>query len=413
MQAAPVASAAPADTALVAAYLQHVALEKRLAPRTVALYAHGLQRLLALGQALAVPLCALQPQHIRRSVAQWHSQGGSSASIALGLSCWRGFFHWLAGQHRVQRNPVQGIRPPKAAQRLPKALPVDAAVQLAAFAGETSSTPWQEARAAALTELLYSSGLRVSELVGLDAQPSAQALGWVDEAAALVHVLGKGGKRRSVPVGPPALAALRQWLALRAQPFGPQWQEPALFVGVRGRRISAAQVWHSVRQRSQQAGLAQPVHPHMLRHSFASHVLQSSGDLRAVQELLGHSSIRTTQVYTRLDFQHLAQCTIRPTLGRTGCHRYPKVLISPPQKLRSIDMADTWLPSLITASPQEGFELAITLSRRGVKYTQPDAQVLHKLRPEYANDHAALTAASQVVALNFQTVAAANNYWRS
>ena len=109
---------------MVAAYLQHVALEKRLAPRTVALYAHGLQRLLALGQALAVPLCALQPQHIRRSVAQWHSQGGSSASIALGLSCWRGFFHWLAGQHRVQRNPVQGIRPPKAAQRLPKALPV-------------------------------------------------------------------------------------------------------------------------------------------------------------------------------------------------------------------------------------------------------------------------------------------------
>ena len=205
MQAAPVASAAPADAALVAAYLQHVALEKRLAPRTVALYAHGLQRLLALGQTLAVPLCALQPQHIRRSVAQWHSQGGSSASIALGLSCWRGFFHWLAGQHRVQRNPVQGIRPPKAAQRLPKALPVDAAVQLAAFAGETSSTPWQEARAAALTELLYSSGLRVSEMVGLDAQPSAQALGWVDETSALVHVLGKGGKRRSVPVGPPAL----------------------------------------------------------------------------------------------------------------------------------------------------------------------------------------------------------------
>ena len=207
----------------------------------------------------------------------------------------------------MKRKKGKGIRPQKAAQRLPKALPVDAAVQLAAFAGETSSTPWQEARAAALTELLYSSGLRVSEMVGLDAQPSAQALGWVDKAAALVHVLGKGGKRRSVPVGPPALAALRQWLALRAQPFGPQWQEPALFVGVRGGRISAAQVWHSVRQRSQQAGLAQPVHPHMLRHSFASHVLQSSGDLRAVQELLGHSSIRTTQVYTRLDFQHLAQ----------------------------------------------------------------------------------------------------------
>ena len=189
-----------------------------------------------------MPVWDLQQQKMSRSGAEGHRKGGSSASIAVGLSCWRGFFHWLAGQHRVQRNPVQGIRPPKAAQRLPKALPVDAAVQLAAFAGETSSTPWQEARAAALTELLYSSGLRVSELVGLDAQPSAQALGWVDEAAALVHVLGKGGKRRSVPVGPPALAALRQWLALRAQPFGPQWQEPALFVGVRGRRISAAPV---------------------------------------------------------------------------------------------------------------------------------------------------------------------------
>ena len=205
---------------MVAVYLQHVALEKRLAPRTVALYAHGLQRLLALGQTLAVPLCALQPQHIRRSVAQWHSQGGSSASIALGLSCWRGFFHWLAGQHRVQRNPVQGIRPPKAAQRLPKALPVDAAVQLAAFAGETSSTPWQEARAAALTELLYSSGLRVSELVGLDAQPSAQALGWVDEAAALVHVLGKGGKRRSVPVDAAKTAAIFGTLLIHASAAG-------------------------------------------------------------------------------------------------------------------------------------------------------------------------------------------------
>lgn len=301
-------SAASADAALIQAYLQHAAVEKRLAARTIALYAQGLQRLLAYAQEQALSLCELQPQHIRRSVAQWHSQGASSASIALGLSCWRGFFHWAAGHHAVQRNPVLGIRPPKAAQRLPKALAVDAAVQLAAFTGQPSSSdPWQEARDAALTELLYSSGLRVSELVGLDVQPGAAALGWVDAVAALVHVLGKGGKRRSVPVGPPALAAVQQWLALRAQPFGAQWQERALFVGVRGRRLGAAQVWQQLRQRSQQAGLAQPVHPHMLRHSFASHLLQSSGDLRAVQELLGHSSIRTTQIYTRLDFQHLAQ----------------------------------------------------------------------------------------------------------
>lgn len=296
-----------ADAALVPAYLRHVAVEKRLAERTVALYADGLQRLLACAAGQQQPLCALQPQHLRRSVAQWHSQGIGSATMALWLSCWRGFFRWAAAQGLVASNPAQGLRPPKAPRPLPKTLAVDAAVQLAAFRPAQPPDPWQEARDAAMAELLYSSGLRVSELVGLDAQASGQARGWVDAPAALVQVLGKGGKRRSVPVGPPALAALQHWLALRAQPFGAQWQEAALFVGVRGGRLSAAQVWQRLRLRSGQAGLAQPVHPHMLRHSFASHLLQSSGDLRAVQELLGHSNIRTTQVYTRLDFQHLAQ----------------------------------------------------------------------------------------------------------
>ena len=300
---------------MVAAYLQHVALEKRLAPRTVALYAHGLQRLLALGQALAVPLCALQPQHIRRSVAQWHSQGGSSASIALGLSCWRGFFHWLAGQHRVQRNPVQGIRPPKAAQRLPKALPVDDAVQLASF-HNVEADPWIEARDAAMTELLYSCGLRAAELVGLDVRPDqhtqSQGRGWVDLEAGDAHVQGKGSKRRIVPVGSKAVQALQAWLAQRSSGLAGAAQlkaqaEPALFIGRRGERLSGQSVWSRLKQRGQQAGLASGVHPHVLRHSFASHMLQSSGDLRAVQELLGHSSIATTQIYTRLDFQHLAQ----------------------------------------------------------------------------------------------------------
>ena len=165
-----------------------------------------------------------------------------------------------------------------------------------------------EARDQCITELLYSCGLRIGELVGLDAQASSQARGWIDLAGADAHVMGKGDKRRSVPVGRPALAALQAWLAVRslwARPEAPSGA--ALFISQRGTRLTPQQIRVRLKQRSQQAGLATPVHPHMLRHSFASHLLQSSGDLRAVQELLGHASITTTQAYTRLDFQHLAK----------------------------------------------------------------------------------------------------------
>ena len=165
-----------------------------------------------------------------------------------------------------------------------------------------------------MVELLYGCGLRVGELVGLDAVPGPDTQrhgrGWIDLQACEAHVFGKGSKRRSVPVGSAAVAALQAWLALRATPFGGEESarlDGALFVGQRGARLTAQSVWLRLRQRSQQAGLTTPVHPHMLRHSFASHLLQSSGDLRAVQELLGHANITTTQVYTRLDFQHLAK----------------------------------------------------------------------------------------------------------
>ena len=200
---------------------------------------------------------------------------------------------------------MQDVRAPKAPKPLPKALSVDDSVQLAAYANEDAD-PWLEARDAAMVELLYGCGLRVGELVGLDARASDTARGWVDAQAAEAHVLGKGGKRRTVPVGSKALEALRTWLAVREQ-AGADAGQAALFTGRHGTRLSAQSVWQRLKRRSLLAGLATPVHPHMLRHSFASHLLQSSGDLRAVQELLGHANITTTQVYTRLDFQHLAK----------------------------------------------------------------------------------------------------------
>ena len=286
-------------------YLEYVRVEKRLASRTLTLYTLDLEKLAQFASGVNVPLLQLQPAHIRRFVAQMHGAGRSSRGIALILSGWRGFFTWAARQGLVTSNPVQGVRGPKAAKPLPKALGVDDAVRLADFHA-AGADPWLEARDAAMVELLYGCGLRVGELVGLDRTAGSDAAregrGWIDLQAGEAHVLGKGGKRRSLPLGTAARQTLAVWLPLRGSAGG-----PALFVGQRGTRLSAQSVWKRLRQRSGQAGLSTPVHPHMLRHSFASHLLQSSGDLRAVQELLGHANITTTQVYTRLDYQHLAK----------------------------------------------------------------------------------------------------------
>lgn len=302
--AAAVPDAAHDNDPLVERYLEHVRVEKRLAQRTVELYALDLQKLQANCRQAGVALTEVQNPHMRRWVAQMHSGGRSGRGIALILSGWRGFYTWLGREGLVASNPVQDLRAPKAAKPLPKALSVDEAVQLAAFQGADGQDPALQARDHCITELLYGCGLRIGELTGLDAAASNQARGWIDLQAAEAHVLGKGSKRRSVPVGSKALEALRAWLLLREA-----WakDDAALFINQRGTRLTPQHIRVRLKQRSLQAGLATPVHPHMLRHSFASHVLQSSGDLRAVQELLGHANITTTQIYTRLDFQHLAK----------------------------------------------------------------------------------------------------------
>ena len=305
------------EDGLVERYLEHVRVEKRLASRTVELYALDLQKLSQQAALAAVPLTQVQNTHVRRWAAQMHSGGRSGRGIGLILSGWRGFYTWLGREGLVKSNPVLDVKAPKAPKPLPKALSVDEAVQLAEFSADEAD-PWMEARDAAIVELLYGCGLRVGELVGLDAQASSTARGWVDLQAGEAHVLGKGSKRRTVPVGRKAVAALNHWLDLRGA--GAHAQQAALFLGRHGARLSAQGVWQRLKQRSLQAGLATPVHPHMLRHSFASHVLQSSGDLRAVQELLGHANIGTTQVYTRLDFQHLAKAydAAHPRAKRKG-----------------------------------------------------------------------------------------------
>jgi integrase/recombinase XerC len=272
-------------------YLTHLRTERRLASHTLAAYTRDLGMLLEL--AGESELDALASTDIRRFIAALHGRGQAPRSLARTLSAWRGFYDWRGGGAKAA-NPCLGVKAPRAGRALPAVLSPDDAVRLvSAKAGDDSGI-----RDRALFELAYSCGLRVSELTGLD-------LGSIDDKAGEVRVLGKGSKTRIVPVGEPALDAVAAWLPVRAQ-----WaraEEKALFVGRRGARLAPREVQRRIKTWALAAGLAVDVHPHMLRHSFASHVLQSSGDLRAVQEMLGHASIASTQVYTHLDFQHLAK----------------------------------------------------------------------------------------------------------
>ena len=273
-------------------YLAHLRNERRLSPHTLSAYARDGRVLqsLAAGRALE----ALGPQDIRRFVATLHGKGQSPRSLARVLSSWRGLYDWLARHREIGANPCNGVRPPRAPKHLPRTLSPDEAVRLVSLEDATTFG----VRDRALFELAYSCGLRVSELTGLDVQS-------VDAATGEVRVTGKGAKTRLVPVGTHALAAIAAWLP-RRQSLA-RHGENALFVGRAGRRLATREVQKRIKRWAAAAGLDVDVHPHMLRHSFASHVLQSSGDLRAVQEMLGHASIASTQVYTHLDFQHLAK----------------------------------------------------------------------------------------------------------
>ncbi len=280
----------------VAAYLAELAEQRRLSPHTVSNYRRDLVRLLNL--AGEMPLAELQVHHIRRFAAQLHGQGLSGRSLARLLSAWRGFFNWLGRGDVVRANPCEGVRSPKSPKHLPNALSVDETSRL--LQPTDDGDPLLLARDTAMFELFYSSGLRLAELAALDCVALDSALNEGE-----VRVLGKRNKARLVPVGRKAREALAAWAALRDSLAGAE--EPALFVSRRGGRISHRMIQLRLAQLALQLGLPRHVHPHMLRHSFASHVLQSSGDLRAVQEMLGHASIASTQVYTHLDFQHLAK----------------------------------------------------------------------------------------------------------
>jgi len=276
----------------LAAYLAHLTHERGLSPLTCENYTRDIRILFKL--AGDTPLQDIQPQQIRRYVASLHGKGLSGKSIARMLSAWRGFYRYLGRRHGFSANPCVGMRAPKSAKTLPQALSPEQAGRLVEIRDDAPLA----LRDKAMFELFYSSGLRLAELVGLD-------IDGLDLADGTVTVTGKGSKTRIVPLGSHAATAIQVWLAQRA--LMARADERALFVTRCGGRLTPRAVQYRIKYWALRQGIAGDVHPHVLRHSFATHVLQSSGDLRAVQEMLGHANISTTQVYTHLDFQHLAK----------------------------------------------------------------------------------------------------------
>ncbi len=275
-------------------YLEFLNFERGLSTLTRENYARDITQLIKLTDT--TKLNDLQINHIRRFIASLHSKGLSGKSIARMLSSWRGFFDFLINRKGFTNNPVIGLRAPKSPKTLPQALSIEQAVKLV----DIGDDDILGVRDHAILELFYSSGLRLSEVVNLNIDA-------LDFSEGTVMVTGKGNKTRIVPMGSHAMDAMQKWLQIRTQIKINDASSKPVFIGLQGRRISARNIQYRLKEWSVKQGINSSVHPHMLRHSFATHVLQSSGDLRAVQEMLGHANISTTQVYTHLDYQHLTK----------------------------------------------------------------------------------------------------------
>lgn len=275
-------------------YIQHLTFERGLSPLTCKNYTRDIQLLESLVENADLKFVTIQ--QVRRLIGTLHSRDLSSTSIARALSAWRGFYDYLIQHKGFTQNPVIGLRAPKAAKTLPQALSVDQAIKFVDIQGDGIL----DVRDHAMLELFYSSGLRLAELVSLD-------IGMLDFSEGTVTVTGKGNKTRIVPLGSHAISALQVWLQQRADIKLDDKGKNAVFVTQKGGRITARAVQYRVKTWAIKQGININMHPHLLRHSFATHVLQSSQDLRAVQEMLGHANISTTQVYTHLDFHHLAK----------------------------------------------------------------------------------------------------------
>ncbi len=274
-------------------YLQHLTFERGLSPLTCQNYARDIKLLESLADK--THLNEVQNPQVRRFIATLNSRGLSGKSIARALSAWRGYYDYLIQNQGFTQNPVLGLRAPKSPKTLPQALSTDLAVKFVDIQGDGLL----EQRDHAIFELFYSSGLRLSELVNLD-------IDRLDFSDGTVTVTGKGNKTRIIPVGTHALNAIQTWLKRRADIVISDKNPKAVFVTQQGRRITPRAIQYRMKEWAVKQGINIDMHPHLLRHSFATHVLQSSQDLRAVQEMLGHANISTTQVYTHLDFQHLA-----------------------------------------------------------------------------------------------------------